>query len=231
MSGPDHIAGYEDVVTGSHEAPADNPGAAQIRSASAPELKILAGVAVGTLVIAALYFSQEVLIPITLAVMLSRRKIDLRFRRYAPPLGGSRPGTTSFAKRILREAVACCFRDLPIATRSSATVGGRSSPIRFQVISSIFKTLFGHCRSQCADADRRRYRPDLGTGGAGYHLLAPAIGRAMLLGTLVDRSISLEWIANVGRRDTRTRVRTCCASLRFASRHRARTRCISITSS
>jgi predicted PurR-regulated permease PerM len=71
MSSPDHIAGYEDVVTGSREAPADNPGAAQVRSASAPELKTLAGVAVGTLVIAALYFGQEVLIPITLAVMLS----------------------------------------------------------------------------------------------------------------------------------------------------------------
>jgi hypothetical protein len=36
-------------------------------------------VAVGTLGIAALYYGQEVLIPITLAVMLSRRKIDLRF--------------------------------------------------------------------------------------------------------------------------------------------------------
>jgi predicted PurR-regulated permease PerM len=71
MSSPDNIAGYKDVVTGSREAPADNPGAAQIRSASAPELKTLAGVAVGTLVIAALYFGQEVLIPITLAVMLS----------------------------------------------------------------------------------------------------------------------------------------------------------------
>lgn len=71
MSSPDNIAGYKDVVTGSREAPADNPGAAQIRSVSAPELKTLAGVAVGTLVIAALYFGQEVLIPITLAVMLS----------------------------------------------------------------------------------------------------------------------------------------------------------------
>jgi predicted PurR-regulated permease PerM len=37
----------------------------------APELKTLAGVAVGTLVIATLYFGQEVLIPIILAVMLS----------------------------------------------------------------------------------------------------------------------------------------------------------------
>ena len=71
MSSPDNIAGYTDVVTGSRDSPADNPGAAQIRSASAPELKTLAGVAVGTLVIAALYFGQDVLIPITLAVMLS----------------------------------------------------------------------------------------------------------------------------------------------------------------
>jgi predicted PurR-regulated permease PerM len=71
MSNLDSVAGYKDVVTGSREAPADTPGAAQIAPASAPELKTLAAVAVGTLVIAALYFGQEVLIPITLAVMLS----------------------------------------------------------------------------------------------------------------------------------------------------------------
>lgn len=71
MSNLDSVAGYKDVVTGSREAPEDTPGAAQVRSASAPELKTLAAVAVGTLVIAALYFGQEVLIPITLAVMLS----------------------------------------------------------------------------------------------------------------------------------------------------------------
>jgi CRP-like cAMP-binding protein len=34
----------------------------------------------------------------------------------------------------------------------------------------------------------------------------PAIGRAMLLETLVDGSIFREWIANVGRRDARSRV-------------------------
>ena len=71
MSNLDSVAGYKDVVTGSRQAPEDNPGAAQVRAASAPELKTLAAVAVGTLVIAALYFGQEVLIPITLAVMLS----------------------------------------------------------------------------------------------------------------------------------------------------------------
>lgn len=71
MSNLDNVAGYKDVVTGSRDGPADTPGAAQIAPASAPELKTLAAVAVGTLVIAALYFGQEVLIPITLAVMLS----------------------------------------------------------------------------------------------------------------------------------------------------------------
>ena len=71
MSNLDSVAGYKDVVTGRRDAPADTPGAAQVRPASAPELKTLAGVAVGTLVVAALYFGQEVLIPITLAVMLS----------------------------------------------------------------------------------------------------------------------------------------------------------------
>jgi CRP-like cAMP-binding protein len=34
----------------------------------------------------------------------------------------------------------------------------------------------------------------------------PAIGRAMWIETLVDGSISREWIANVGRRDARTRI-------------------------
>lgn len=34
----------------------------------------------------------------------------------------------------------------------------------------------------------------------------PAVGRAMWLDTLVDASISREWIANIGRRDARTRI-------------------------
>ena len=58
-------------MTGSRDAPPAPDGAAQVRPVSAPELKTLAGVAVGTLVVAALYFGKEVLIPITLAVMLS----------------------------------------------------------------------------------------------------------------------------------------------------------------
>ena len=71
MSSGDDVAGYKDVVTGSRDGLPPTRGAAQVRPVSAPELRTLAGVAVGTLVIAALYFGQEVLIPITLAVMLS----------------------------------------------------------------------------------------------------------------------------------------------------------------
>ena len=71
MTDLDNVAGYQDIVTGSYDAPAPSDGAAQVRGSSAPELKSLLGIAVGTLVIAALYFGKDVLIPITLAVMLS----------------------------------------------------------------------------------------------------------------------------------------------------------------
>ncbi|SEN44519.1 Predicted PurR-regulated permease PerM [Sphingomonas gellani] len=65
------VAGYKDVFTEARD-PADvPPGAAQVPSSSAPELRSLLGVVVGTLVVAALYFGREVLIPITLAVLLS----------------------------------------------------------------------------------------------------------------------------------------------------------------
>ena len=66
----DDVAGYQDVVSGSREPPIDT-GAANVRAASAPELKSLLGIAVGTLSIAALYFGKDVLVPITLAIMLS----------------------------------------------------------------------------------------------------------------------------------------------------------------
>jgi len=70
MSGPDDVAGYKDAATGSSE-PVSAGNGARVPAVSSPELKTLAGVAVGTLAVAALYFGQEVLIPITLAVMLS----------------------------------------------------------------------------------------------------------------------------------------------------------------
>jgi len=66
---PENVAGFRDVLTGASHQPSQ--GAAQVSSASAPELKSLLGIVVGTLVVAALYLGQDVLIPITLAVMLS----------------------------------------------------------------------------------------------------------------------------------------------------------------
>ena len=70
MADPNNVAGYKDILTGNREAPAET-GAAQVQGTSAPELKSLLSVVVGTLVVAALYFGKDVLIPITLAVMLS----------------------------------------------------------------------------------------------------------------------------------------------------------------
>ena len=63
-----NVAGCKDVLTGAQEAPT---GAAQVSPASAPELKSLLAIAVGTLAVAALYFAQDVLVPITLAIVLS----------------------------------------------------------------------------------------------------------------------------------------------------------------
>lgn len=71
MSEVEKVAGYRDVLTGSRDGPPAEGGAARISPVSAPELRTLAGVAVGTMVIAGLYFGRDVLIPITLAVMLS----------------------------------------------------------------------------------------------------------------------------------------------------------------
>jgi predicted PurR-regulated permease PerM len=67
----DSIAGYTDIVTGRSDMPDAPDGGARIPSASSPELKSLLGIAVAAISVAALYFAQEVLIPITLAVMLS----------------------------------------------------------------------------------------------------------------------------------------------------------------
>jgi predicted PurR-regulated permease PerM len=64
------VAGYENALTGQQGVP-NAPGAAQISPVSAPELKSLLGIAVGALVVAALYFGHDVLIPIVLAVLLS----------------------------------------------------------------------------------------------------------------------------------------------------------------
>jgi predicted PurR-regulated permease PerM len=64
------LAGYTDVSTGGSE-PAHAGGAAQVAPVSVPEIRSLLSLAVAAVVVAALYFGQDVLIPITLAVMLS----------------------------------------------------------------------------------------------------------------------------------------------------------------
>jgi predicted PurR-regulated permease PerM len=70
MNHEENVSGYTDMVTGSREAPI-GAGAASVRAVSSPELRSLLGIAMTAIVIAALYFAKDVLIPITLAVMLS----------------------------------------------------------------------------------------------------------------------------------------------------------------
>jgi len=70
MPPDENLSGYQDVTTGSRDAPIvrDRAGFALD---PAPELKTLVGLAVAVTAIAALYFGKDVLIPITLAIMLS----------------------------------------------------------------------------------------------------------------------------------------------------------------
>jgi hypothetical protein len=71
MADKEQLAGYDEHGTdptpelGTVEIPPSVP------PASSPELRTLVAIAVGTLVVATLYIAQYVLIPITLAVMLS----------------------------------------------------------------------------------------------------------------------------------------------------------------
>ncbi len=69
MAEDEKLAGFTDISTGERTAPA--AGAAQVPSASTPAGKSMVGLAVGAISVAALYVAQDVLIPITLAVMLS----------------------------------------------------------------------------------------------------------------------------------------------------------------
>jgi len=70
MSRLDETAGYRDAITDTRDGQA-SAGAAQVPPASVPELQSLLSIVIGALIIAALYLGQKVLIPITLAVMLS----------------------------------------------------------------------------------------------------------------------------------------------------------------
>ena len=71
MSNLDNVSGYQDILTGSHDAPEPESGPAQVEGTSAPELKSLLAIAVSALVVASLYFGKDIFVPITLAVMLS----------------------------------------------------------------------------------------------------------------------------------------------------------------
>ena len=62
------LAGYDEL---SADDDSTRPGAVRIVPAAIPEVKSLLRLAIGAMVIAALYFGKDVLIPITLAVMLS----------------------------------------------------------------------------------------------------------------------------------------------------------------
>src|SRR4051794_34814073 len=70
MNIDEQLAGSGAELTAGTNAPA-TIGAAQVPPAASPEIKTLLRLAVGAIVVAALYVAQDVLIPITLAVMLS----------------------------------------------------------------------------------------------------------------------------------------------------------------
>ncbi len=71
MTDQEQLAGYdEDGTDRTAELPAlETPPS--VPAASSPELRTLVAVAVGAIVVATLYIAQDVLIPMTLAVMLS----------------------------------------------------------------------------------------------------------------------------------------------------------------
>ena len=68
MMQDENLAGYDALSPGADDA---GDGAVRIAAVAVPEFKSLLGLAVGAVVIASLYFGRDVLIPITLAVMLS----------------------------------------------------------------------------------------------------------------------------------------------------------------
>jgi predicted PurR-regulated permease PerM/methylmalonyl-CoA mutase cobalamin-binding subunit len=71
MTDQEQLAGYDDGAQPSPDGRRAIETLPGVPAASAPELKTLVAVAVGSIVVATLYIAQDVLIPITLAVMLS----------------------------------------------------------------------------------------------------------------------------------------------------------------
>lgn len=71
MKNDEKLAGYENILTGDRSGAPPAGAAATVTGAAAPEIRSLLALAVAAVVVGALYFAQDVLIPITLSVMLS----------------------------------------------------------------------------------------------------------------------------------------------------------------
>jgi len=71
MTDQEQLAGYDEVGTDRPSELRALETPPSVPAASSPELRTLVAVAVGAIVVATLYIAQDVLIPITLAVMLS----------------------------------------------------------------------------------------------------------------------------------------------------------------
>jgi len=71
MTDQEQLAGYDEDGTDRTAALRARETAPSVPAASSPELRTLVAVAVGAIVVATLYIAQDVLIPITLAVLLS----------------------------------------------------------------------------------------------------------------------------------------------------------------
>ena len=71
MTDQEQLAGYDEVGTDRPSELRALETPPSVPAASSPELKTLVALAVGAIVVATLYIAQDVLIPITLAVLLS----------------------------------------------------------------------------------------------------------------------------------------------------------------
>ncbi|HMC78168.1 MAG TPA: AI-2E family transporter [Vicinamibacterales bacterium] len=71
MTEPEQLAGYDDAGKNLAAQPRALDTPPSVPAASSPELRTLVAIAMGAIVVATLYIAQDVLIPITLAVMLS----------------------------------------------------------------------------------------------------------------------------------------------------------------
>ena len=71
MNDKEKLAGYDEDGTDRTPELRAPETPSSVPAASSPEFRTLVAVAVGAIVVATLYIAQDVLIPITLAVMLS----------------------------------------------------------------------------------------------------------------------------------------------------------------